>query len=71
LNPGMLFAATAVLGDLSAQFRYPMPPAIIFDAAALCFSETATFKMKGRGSCAHFGKKLEVNGLKASWANVL
>ena len=23
-----------------------MPPAIIFGSAALCFSETATFKMK-------------------------
>src|SRR6267142_5821335 len=57
-----------------------MPPAIIFGSAALCFSETATFKMKraqaaGAGRlnflCAHLGEKLEVIGLKASWANAL
>jgi hypothetical protein len=41
----------------------------IFGSAALCFSETALSRWKD--TRPHLGRKLEVNGLKASWANVL
>ena len=50
-----------------------MPPTKIFGWAALCFSETATFELEGLWAnfCFHLGEKLEVIGLKASWANAL
>ena len=54
----------------------------IFGWAALCFSVAGIFKIRRAPGlviaigpncslCAHFGKKLEVNGVKASLANVL
>jgi hypothetical protein len=61
-----------------------MPPAKIFGPAALRFYEAAIFKNETAQGlliaselhgpkflCVHFGKKLEVKGVKASLANAL
>lgn len=72
----MLLTEMTVVGILTAQFSYTMPPARIFGSAALCFLEIATFKadrlrLVRDALCGHLGRKLEVIGLKASCANVL
>lgn len=72
----MLFSEMTVLGILTAQFSYTMPPARIFGSAALYFLKIATFKtdrlrLVRDALYGHMGRKLEVIGLKASCARVL